>query len=209
MQRTAPSTTLPVSEGVAGKARSWIWGWSGAIVVVAAIAAPLLLQRYGTFDPVMVSTFGYALVFAFGVIGSITFFLPVPVLTLIFVGATMLNPFGLAFAAAAGITLGMAGCYMMGKAGHRFAHRAQPDPSSKLHRATSRVAAWYSANLTVASFVIAATPNPVFDYAGYFAGLARVDCTRFLVATFAGKLVQSLIVALLGYYAFEQISSWW
>jgi uncharacterized membrane protein YdjX (TVP38/TMEM64 family) len=204
----ASTTTLPVSSG-AKKSRNVIWSWSGALIVVAAVVAPLMLQRYGTFDPVMVSTFGYALVFAFGVIGSITFFLPVPVLTLVFVGATMLNPFLLSLSAAAGITVGMACCYALGKAGHRFAKRAQPDPATRLYRLTSRAAAWYSANVTTASFVIAATPNPVFDYAGYFAGLLRVDCTRFLLATFAGKMVQSLIVALLGYYAFDQISSWW
>jgi membrane protein DedA with SNARE-associated domain len=36
-----------------------------------------------------------------------------------------------------------------------------------------------------------------------------VDRNRFLFATFAGKVVQSMVVALLGYYAFERISSWW
>ena len=203
----ASTTTLSSPSGLK-KARNMVWGWSGAIIVVAAVIAPLAMQRYGTFDPVMVSTFGYALVFAFGVLGSVTFFLPVPVLTLIFAGSTVLNPFGLAFSAAAGITLGMGVCYILGKAGHRFAHRAKPDSSSRLYRLMDRANAWYSANVTVASFVIAATPNPVFDYAGYFAGLTRVSCTKFLLATFAGKLVQSLIVALLGYYAFEQISGW-
>lgn len=189
--------------------RSVAAGWIGLIVVIAAIAGPMVLQRYATFDPAMMMTFGYAAVFFMGALGSITFFLPVPVLTLVFAGATVLNPVLLAIAAAAGITLGMAGCYALGKAGSKFAERSQPDPGTRLHRATVRVSGWYSRNVTTASFFVAAVPNPVFDYAGYFAGLAKVDQKRFLAATFAGKVVQSLVVAFLGYYAFEYISRIW
>lgn len=179
------------------------------MIVIAAIIVPLVLHKYVPIDPDLLVTFGYAAVFVLGVVGSITFFLPVPVLTVVFAGATILNPVLLALAAAVGITLGMAGCYTMGKAGHRMAQRAQPDPGSRFYRISTKVAAWYASNLTTASFVIAATPNPVFDYVGYLAGLARVNRTRFLLATFAGKMVQCLIVALLGYYAFDQISGWW
>ena len=184
-------------------------GWIGLIVVIAAVAGPMVLQRYATFDPAMMMTFGYAAVFIMGALGSITFFLPVPVLTLVFAGATVLNPVLLAIAAAAGITLGMAGCYALGKAGSKIAERSQPDAGTRLHRSTVRVSGWYTRNVTTASFFVAAVPNPVFDYAGYFAGLAKVDQKRFLAATFAGKVVQSLVVAFLGYYAFEHISRIW
>lgn len=190
-------------------ARSAIWGWTGGIVIVAAVAGPILIQRYAEIDPVMMATFGYAAIFVFGVIGSLTLFLPVPVLTLVFAGATLLNPGLLALTAAAGITIGMAGCYFLGKAGHRWARKAQPDPRSRMFSATNRMTSWYRSHTTVASFFMAAMPNPLFDYAGYIAGLIKVDRNRFLFATFAGKFVQSLVVALLGYYLFEQISTWW
>ncbi len=199
--------TNPAMSGTAR--RSTVAGWFGLIIILAAIAAPIVLQRYMTFDPGMVLTFGYLAVFFLGALGSITFFLPVPTLTLVFAGATILNPVLLAIAAAAGITVGMAGCYALGKAGSRLAERSQPDPGTRLYRATSRVSAWYTRNVTTTSFVVAAVPNPMFDYAGYFAGLTGVSQTRFLAATFAGKVVQSLVVALLGYYAFEQISRVW
>ena len=198
-----------VSEQAVASRRSAIAGWVGAAIILAAVAGPIVLQRYATFDPALVMTFGYAAVFVFGVLGSITFFLPVPTLTLVFAGSTMLNPLLLAIAAAAGITLGMAGCYALGRAGSRLAQRSQPDPGTRLYRATTRVSDWYTRNVTATSFVVAAVPNPVFDYAGYFAGLTGVSQRRFLLATFAGKVVQSLIVALLGYYAFEQISRVW
>lgn len=184
-------------------------GWTGFIVVLAAVAAPIVLQRYATFDPAVMMTFGYAVVFVMGALGSVIFFLPVPTLTLVFAGATVLNPVLLALAAAAGITLGMAACYALGKAGSKVAERSQPDPGTRLHRATSMVTGWYTHNVTTASFFVAAVPNPVFDYAGYFAGLAGFDQKRFLAATFAGKTLQSLVVALLGYYFFEQISRIW
>ena len=183
--------------------------WFGGAIVIAAVIAPIALQRYLTFDPALVLTFGYAAVFLMGVLGSITFFIPVPTLGLVFAGSTMLNPVLLAIAAAAGITLGMAGCYALGKAGTRFAERSQPDPGTKMHRATVRMADWYKRNVATTSFFMAALPNPAFDYAGYLAGLTGVSQTRFLVATFVGKVVQSLAVALLGYYAFEQISRVW
>ncbi len=201
------SDDVRVDESV--RSRSAVAGWVGSVVLLAAIAGPVLLQRYLTFDPVMVMTFGYAAVFCLGVLGSITFFLPVPTLSLVFAGATVLNPVLLAVAAAAGITVGMAGCYALGKAGSKLAERSQPDPGTRLYRASARVASWYTHNVTVASFFVAAVPNPVFDYAGYLAGLAGVSQRRFLVATFAGKMVQAFIVALLGYYAFEHISRVW
>ena len=214
-QVTTSPTSLPVKVETmdvlaeAPRPRSRFAAWLGFVIVVAAIAAPIILQRYLTFDPAMVMTFGYIAVIVLGALGSITFFLPVPTLTLVFAGATMLNPFLLAVAAAAGITIGMAGCYALGKAGSSWAERSQPNPETRLYRATSIVSRWYDRNVTTASFLVAAVPNPVFDYAGYFAGLTGVSQSRFLGATFAGKFVQSLVVALLGFYAFEQISRVW
>lgn len=204
-----PATIHVGGESPRKNLRSTVAGWLGTVVVLVAIAAPLLLERYVEFDPGLLLTFGYLAVFLLGILGSVTFFLPVPVLTLVFAGATVLNPILLAVVAAAGITLGMAGCYALGKAGSRFAERSQPEPGSRMYRWTQRVANWYARNVATASFVIAAIPNPVFDYAGYVAGLAGVNQKRFLLATFIGKVVQSLVVALLGYYAFDQISQVW
>lgn len=201
--------SVPRSDAEAKKTGSSLFSWFGSVVIVVAIVAPLAVQRYLEFDPALIATFGYLAVFTLGFVGSITLFLPIPVLGLVFVAATTLNPFLLALAAAVGITLGMAGCYALGKAGHRMAKKAEPDPSSKLYRLLIKMVEWYKKNVTVASFVIAATPNPMFDYAGYLAGMSKVSATRFLVATFAGKMVQSFGVALLGYYAFEQISGWY
>ena len=210
MQQASVSQ-LPGAQSVADardkKSRGSLFSWAGSLVIVVAVIAPLAVQRYLEFDPALVATFGYAAVFTLGFVGSITLFIPIPVLGLVFVGATTLNPFLLALAAAAGITLGMAGCYVLGKAGHKMAKRAEPDPSAKLYRLLMWMVAWYKKRVAIASFVLAATPNPMFDYAGYLAGLSQVSLTRFLVGTFAGKMAQSLGVALLGYYAFEQISA--
>jgi membrane protein DedA with SNARE-associated domain len=203
---TLTAASPPVSASEVKRKGSW-FSWVGSAVIVVAIIAPLAMQRYLEFDPALIATFGYAAVFILGFVGSITLFLPIPVLGLVFVGANTLNPLLIAFAAAAGITLGMAACYMLGKAGHKMAKRAEPSPGDKLYRLLTRMVEWYKGHVTVASFLMAATPNPMFDYAGYLAGLAQVSQTRFLLATFAGKMAQSLGVALLGYYAFEQISA--
>jgi membrane protein DedA with SNARE-associated domain len=47
--------------------------------------------------------------------------------------------------------------------------------------------------------LIAATPNPVFDYAGIIAGAGRVDVRRFLAGIFFGKMAQASVIAFLGH----------
>ena len=47
--------------------------------------------------------------------------------------------------------------------------------------------------------MIAATPNPVFDYAGIIAGAGRVDVRRFLAGIFFGKMAQASVIAFLGH----------
>ena len=56
-----------------------------------------------------------------------------------------------------------------------------------------------------ASFLIAATPNPVFDYAGLIAGASRLDARRFLAGTFAGKMTQASVIAVLGHMVGGQL----
>ncbi|MEE8045741.1 MAG: VTT domain-containing protein, partial [Dehalococcoidia bacterium] len=65
---------------------------------------------------------------------------------------------------------------------------------------------WSEDNVGTASFLIAATPNPMFDYAGLIAGASRVDVRRFLAGTFIGKMAQASIIAFLGNTVGGQLS---
>ena len=64
---------------------------------------------------------------------------------------------------------------------------------------------WSAENVGTASFLIAATPNPVFDYAGFIAGAGRLNARRFLAGTFAGKITQASVIAFLGHTVGQQI----
>lgn len=172
-----------------------------------AIAAPILLFRYFEIDPQVVQRAGYPALFLFGVIGGVTIFLPIPMLPLVFAGASVLNPFYVAIAAAGGMTLGMAITYFVGALGTRALSRAtehQPDKGAFM-RWWGRATRWYRRSGGVASFMLAALPNPVYDFAGIIAGSIRVPFRQFCVGTFAGKSTQTVAVALAGFYAAGRI----
>jgi len=66
---------------------------------------------------------------------------------------------------------------------------------------------WSTENVGTASFLLAATPNPVFDYAGFIAGAGRLNAQRFLAGTFAGKIAQASVIAFLGHTVGERLTS--
>ncbi len=56
-----------------------------------------------------------------------------------------------------------------------------------------------------AFFLIAATPDPVFDYAGLIAGASELDARRFRASTFACKMTQVTVIAVLGHMVGGQL----
>ena len=130
-------------------------------------------------------------------------------LMLTFVGGAILNPFLLALAASAGITLGMAPMYFVGGSGEHVLQRAIAQRGDWFKRLVDRVIVGYRGHVTVVSYLLAALPNPVFDYASLIAGFARVSIARFLFASFLGRLTQTTVVALAGYYSAGQVQNIW
>lgn len=168
-------------------------------LLLFAILAPLAVQKFLTIDPAIVGLVGIPMIILLGFIGSVTVIIPVPVLPLVFTGAAILNPVGLVIAAAASITAGMAVCYMLGRRGHSRAARVSAESQANLPAPISSFYTWSTDNVGTASFLIAATPNPVFDYAGIIAGAGRVDVRKFLAGTFFGKMAQASVIAFLGH----------
>lgn len=76
--------------------------------------------------------------------------------------------------------------YLLGATGSRWIQR---------QGAYQRVEGWIKRWGLVVVFVIAATPNPVFDIAGAVAGAAGLGWKRFFVASWAGRLIKNLIIA--------------
>jgi len=171
---------------------------SGMVVLVACIA-PLVIQHYLQISPEVMGAIGIPAIILLGFLGSVTVMIPIPVLSLVFTGAAILNPVVLVLAAAASITAGMAVCYVMGRRGHNRAMRVTEKTHGNLPKPITNLYSWSTANVGTASFLIAATPNPVFDYAGFIAGAGKVNVRRFLAGTFMGKVTQAGVIAFLGH----------
>ncbi|HIF73022.1 MAG TPA: hypothetical protein EYQ61_10765 [Dehalococcoidia bacterium] len=95
-------------------------------------------------------------------------------------------------------------CYVLGRRDHSWAARvAESQPN--LPAPISNLYSWSTDNVGTASFLIADTPNPMFDYAGLIAGAGRLDVRRFLAGTFAGKIAQASVIAYLGHTLGEKL----
>lgn len=176
-----------------------------AALLLFARVAPIALQKFVPIDPTIVGMVGIPMIIMLGFIGSVTVVVPAPVLPLVFTGAAILNPIGLVIAAAASITAGMAVCYVLGRRGHSRAARISAESQARLPAPVARFYTWSTRNVGIASFLIAATPNPMFDYAGLIAGAGRVNVRRFLAGTFFGKMTQASVIAFLGHTVGERL----
>jgi len=54
---------------------------------------------------------------------------------------------------------------------------------------------------TPAIFILAATPNPIFDLAGAIAGAMKLGWKKFLVISFLGRLIKNLVIAAASMYS--------
>lgn len=201
-------TNLVTGESVAkNNSKKTVYARFGAIaLLLVACIAPIAVQKYVAIDPALIGMVGIPMIILLGFVGSVTIVLPVPVLPLVFTGAAILNPVGLVIAAAASITAGMAVCYVLGRRGHRRAAMVTAESQARLPAPVSSFYSWSTDNVGTASFIIAATPNPVFGYAGLIAGAGRVNVRRFLAGTFFGKMAQASVIAFLGQTLGGQIS---
>ncbi len=180
-------------------------------VTVMAFAVLLLATGLTLFgadfaSPPASATAGYTAIFIVGVLASVTLFLPVPMIAMVFVAASFLNPFGVGLAAAAGISAGLWPTYFAGTAGATAMEGEQRSRNALVRRAPARILKWFRTRPVWASFIMAAIPNPIFDFAGVMAGAAGVPFKHFLLGSFAGKSVQMTSIALAGYIVAGHIS---
>lgn len=186
--RTTPINTGPIAR--IGVALALAVLFLGTVSAVAGVG----------FDGLPASTnAAYAALFLAGFVASVTLILPVPMLGMVFMAAAIFNPIGVALAAAAGISAGLWPTYFAGTAGAATVEGIERSRHAMVRKTTSKLLGWFRTRPFCASFALAAIPNPIFDLAGVMAGAAGVPFRRFLIGSFAGKTVQMLGVAFLGY----------
>ncbi|EKE05743.1 MAG: hypothetical protein ACD_19C00182G0071 [uncultured bacterium] len=133
--------------------------------------------------------YGYFGIFLINLIGSATILIPTPAIVATFVGGSIYNPLLVGILSGIGASIGETTGYL---AGYGTSVLIKENKNYK------RVEKWMNINGFMTIFILACIPNPIFDLTGVFAGATNYPIKKFLLATFLGKSVKFLTVALLG-----------
>ncbi|MFZ3301633.1 MAG: VTT domain-containing protein [Microgenomates group bacterium] len=174
------------------KLKSWITKNKGKIIKYLLILASVLISGliiYFRNDLNKLQGYGIFGIFLISVLGNATVVIPAPVILSAFVGGSVYNPILVGLVVALGATLGELTGFMAGLGGRV----AITD-----HRHFKKIEHWMTKSGFLTLLILAAIPNPLFDLAGIFAGATNYPIKRFLIATFIGKALKFLTVALLG-----------
>ncbi len=140
-----------------------------------------------------IQTFGYAGVFVVSLLSSASIFLPLPGFLFIIAVAPFLNPWIVGIVAGAGSAVGELTGYAIGKGSNRALSR-------KDYGWLKKGSKWFRKKRGFLFIVIfAATPLPD-DVTGILGGMFRYDWRKFLLASFIGKTLMNLALALSGFY---------
>lgn len=136
---------------------------------------------------------GYGIlgIFLISVLGNATVIIPAPVILSAFIGGSVYNPILVGLVVALGATIGELTGFMAGYGSRVIITK---------HKHFEKVEKWMNKSGFLTLFVLAAIPNPLFDLAGMFAGATKYPIKKFIPATFLGKSIKFLVVALVGSY---------
>ncbi|WP_054536654.1 VTT domain-containing protein [Herpetosiphon geysericola] len=154
------------------------------IGLMIAISIGLLLVDFRHFGQ-----YGYLGVFVLVLLGNATVVVPAPAFMTALAAGRTLNPWLVGVISGLGAGIGELTGYIAGRAG-----RSVFDQQQRFTRIQGYVERWGA----FAIFALAALPNPLMDFAGIAAGIARMPVYKFLLACCAGKIVRFTILALIG-----------
>ena len=194
-------TGSPPVEGGGARLLRWVVVVAPFLPIVVVTGAALVFRdRLASLDE-----WGYVGIFVVNVVGSGTFVLPVPGLGAAILGATIPGwaPYLVALSGATGSTIGEVSGYLAGMGSHGAVERRLGR-----NRWYRRVQGLIERRGAVTIFAFAATPNPLFDAAGFAAGSLRYSLWRFVVACLLGKMVKYFVVSYAAYYGLEALYRW-
>jgi membrane protein DedA with SNARE-associated domain len=179
---------------------------SAAVFLLALVVAIAVLPWFLGVSQNDLESLGYPGVFIANFVGTATVFVPVPGLTaagqaLIVALAETHNPWGVALAGSAGMTLAETTAYLTGRIGRAVREDTAP-VKGRWGRVLRRGGAIVDRLMLRWGFltllVLSAVPNPFFEFAGITAGAVRMNFWRFMLAVAIGKTIRALILAFLG-----------
>jgi len=171
-----------------------------ALVVIAIVATIIVFrEQIGNLDKETLEPYSYLGAFLVNLIASASIILPVPGILVIAGLGELYNPFLIGLAGGAGAALGEITGYLAGYSGQTIAEN---------HRLYPRLEKWMKRRGSLVIFISSAVPNPLFDIVGAGAGVLRFPLAKFLIVCFAGKVINSTMVALFGDWGFSWVESW-
>ena len=99
------------------------------------------------------------------------------------------HPVGVALAAGSGAALGELTGYMAGFSGQAIIERTD---------IYARLMGWMKTNGPLTILLLAALPNPFFDFVGAIAGISKIPLLKFLFWCWVGETLKMFLFALAG-----------
>jgi membrane protein YqaA with SNARE-associated domain len=157
-----------------------------------------LIAGFGQWSQYVIATFGYPGVFFVSLVSSASIFFPIPGFLFILAASPVLNPFLLGIVAGAGSAIGELTGYILGRGGKKTIEKKEIKWIKKGEDWFRRGRGFWFI------FIFAATPLPD-DVAGIVAGLFSYSWKKFLLASFIGKTILNIAIALGGFYGIGAI----
>jgi uncharacterized membrane protein YdjX (TVP38/TMEM64 family) len=143
------------------------------------------------------AAYGYFGIFLVSLLANATVLLPAPGVAVVFAMGNIFNPFGVAFAASLGGSIGELSGYLAGFSGQAVVENTQI--YKRMSKWVNRFGGW-------AILILSAIPNPFFDLAGIAAGATKMKLWRFLLFCWLGQLIKMSLFAFSGYYSITWLS---
>lgn len=183
-------STRSESERPASRTRLRLIQIGTVVIVIGAFVGTIYFlgdeARRAQIEVLIQSPGGLLLLFVISAISNATLILPVPGLAITALAATLASPLVIGLVVGSGQTLGEMTGYLAGYSGKDLI-----DESPRY----AQLVKWMDRYGTATIFVLAVTPNPLFDVAGIIAGASHMPLWRFLLPAGAGKIIKNLVIA--------------
>lgn len=197
---------MKADESLLNRIRRLVFRWQAILLLlIAASVLGLLLIPEPTFDREYFERVGYPGLFLVTLMANASIILPTPGFIAVVVAGAVLNPLLVALIGAAGMTIGELSGYLVGRAGSTVSAGKNNNGESRWSRWTAFSSKLVKRWGVLGIFILAALPNPLFDIAGIAAGAVRLGIVKFLIATFAGRLIRTSLLAYSSAYSIDTI----
>jgi uncharacterized membrane protein YdjX (TVP38/TMEM64 family) len=143
------------------------------------------------------SVYGYPGIFLISILANATIILPAPGIAIVFAMGGVFNPFFVGVVAGAGAAIGEISGYLAGFSGQTVIQNI------KIY---NRIKSWMQNYGSFTILLLAAIPNPFFDFAGMAAGALKMPIQKFIFWCVIGKIIKMLIFAYTGAYSINWLS---